>query len=399
LLVSAGAVGCGHAEPESVPVLNDPVLNDEWYHAVTTACGLDATSFQLYQGTAPLGSTSEILWQTFDAVPPLSTSHFYNPAEANSFSSNYGAMIFSLVPQPSTLEQDLGECYGPFIEAWKASSSTDLLTFWQSWSLKNCLGSYSVGTAAIQALTNDPVTVAQSTWIEANEGLATKAYNTTITTLNSMISSGPSKSVSMASSTLADHSWSWAAGQNGDGSTSFFSGGTGGRPGNVLARFASSAIKVEATFTHLVTLAAGPLSQASSDPILMSFKPWYSSAVMQMAFANPDQNQWRAGVLPDWQSTFGDNGNMQRMCTAIVVVDGITIEITSTTTFSSDESEELQASIGGGVWPFFQSSDGGGWENSAALKTDGTITIKSTSPLGNPCILGVLVSSAADLWE
>jgi hypothetical protein len=74
-------------------------LNAQWYNAVTTECRLDPSTFQLFQGHTPLGSTSEALWNMLDVVPPLSISNFFNPSQANVFSTDYGAVVTNLKEQ------------------------------------------------------------------------------------------------------------------------------------------------------------------------------------------------------------------------------------------------------------------------------------------------------------
>jgi hypothetical protein len=375
-------------------------LNEQWYNALTSQCNLDPGNFQLYQGAGVLGNTTAPVWAAFDAVPPLSTSSLYNPSQANNFSSNYGSMIFSLLAQGTTqFMNDLGDYYVPFMAAWKASTSTDMVAFWKTWSSKNCPSLTARGTSDILGMSNSPVTVSQSSWNAAEEANMGYAYTTTITQVQSAITQGPGKSVTMDSSTQSSNvSQSWAK-ADASGWYSIFGLGGSSQYDSISTQFASSKVTVKASFSNLATIVAGPLSQPNTvDPILSTYTPWYNSSVMGMAYTTQDNTLWAPGVTPNWNSTFGPNGNILRMCTALIVVDGISSSITSGAAFSASQFQQFQAAASGGIWPFLQASGSGGWTNSATQNADSTITVTSTSPKGNPCILGVLVSGASTLW-
>lgn len=96
-------------------------LNAQWYNAIITGCNLDPSTFQLVQGNSPLGTTSEMLWNVLDVVPPLSVSNLYNPSQANVFSSDYGAVIANLNPQNA---QSFQNAMGDYYPQWTAYLNT-----------------------------------------------------------------------------------------------------------------------------------------------------------------------------------------------------------------------------------------------------------------------------------
>src|SRR5258708_39789736 len=92
-------------------------LTAQWYNAIVHGCGLDQSTFQLFQGNGAIGATSEILWNIFDVVPPAAVSNYYNPSQANVFSSNYGTIVNNLNPQNAmSFQNDMGDYYS----AWAA---------------------------------------------------------------------------------------------------------------------------------------------------------------------------------------------------------------------------------------------------------------------------------------
>ena len=142
--------------------------------------------------------------------------------------------------------------------------------------------------------------------------------------------------------------------------------------------------------TALVTFTAGPLAKPSTDPILSQYQPWYSSAAFNLAYQN-NNTVWNTNP-PTWANTFGSNGDIQRTCSSLIVVDGITVNMTSNAGFSSSQQTQFQAAASVGYWPFFKASGSGGWSHDVNFDSNGNVTVKSTCPTGNPNILGVIVT-------
>src|SRR5215218_8845087 len=90
-------------------------LSAQWYNAVVAACKLSSNTFQLFQGNAPLGDTSEGLWNVLNVVPPRSIDNLYNPSQASVFSSNYGGVVSNLRPQNSGAFEG---AMGDYLDAW-----------------------------------------------------------------------------------------------------------------------------------------------------------------------------------------------------------------------------------------------------------------------------------------
>ena len=87
-------------------------LTAQWYNALTAGLNLDPNTFQLIQSNQPLGTTSPQLWAYFDALPPLSVSHLFNPSQFDSFAQNYNAVVMNLLPQNSgAFIQAMGDSY------------------------------------------------------------------------------------------------------------------------------------------------------------------------------------------------------------------------------------------------------------------------------------------------
>jgi hypothetical protein len=106
---------------------------------------------------------------------------------------------------------------------------------------------------------------------------------------------------------------------------------------------------------------------------------------------------WKSGDAISWESTFGPSGNLQRYTSALVIVDGITMTMTSQAGLSTAEQATFKQALAGGIFPFFEAEENSGWTNNATFDDQGNITVTCSSLAGNPQVLGVLVSQIADI--
>ncbi|MCS3532942.1 hypothetical protein [Chryseobacterium sp. JUb7] len=380
-------------------------LTQQWYNALVTGLSLSPNNFQLYQGTQPVGTTSEWLWKILDAIPPKSINNSYDPTQSNNFSQNYQAVIANLKPiTDNSFQACMGDYYSNwlnYIQSDKCPSnifdSPDAMTAaFKKWAFIYAPSQMDCSASLIQSFYNDVVTIANNMFASAQKAGKGYAYNTTIADLNSAIQSAPAKSFGMSSDTESrDVSHTWA-----EGSTSvlfdIFSFGGGASYDSLSEQATSAGVSIDAKFQHVLTLPGAPLAKTSTDPILGQYTPWYNSAAFSRAFGTQDNTVWKNGV-PSWATTFGPNGNMQRAATALVIVDGIDITMTSNTSYSSSDQEVIRARASAGFWPFFSANGSGGSETSVSFSDSGAMTVHITSPAGNPQLLGVLVSNMKDI--
>lgn len=376
-------------------------LTAQWYNAVVTGIGLDDQKFQLYQGPNSLMSTSQDMWNLFSAIPPKSVNNYYDPAQANNFAPNYNEILVSLV---TNSDSDFKNCMGDYYAKWTEYFKENLPDEWtvksisgvfNKWAMINAPSKSSCGTALTKALIN-PINIAQEMFAAA-EGKY--AWNKTIESLKSALAGGGSKSFSMNSKTESSslqHTWA-------KGSTSIFfdifSFGGGASYDKLTQSAISEGLEIEASFEKVTTFAAGPYAQKDeNDPILSDLEPWYMSAALSKAYKTKDNTVWNNQAATTWETAFGSDGFFQRMATAIVAADGVSIKMTSTASYSSSEQEEIRGAAKAGVWPFFTVSGQGGSTTKVTFDDYGRFTSETTIAKGNPQILGVLQSSMADVF-
>lgn len=392
--------GAGSAKARATDPLQQAMqtLNAQWYNAVVSGCGLDPATFQLTQGSSPLGTTSEILWEIFDATPPLSISNYYNPSQFNSFSADYGAVINNLIPQNSNKFQiDMGDYYSQWVAYLKTSPTVPnpggMPQLFQNWAQYNMPPNQAqVCYTDYQQISQGIVPVAVQMWLNAGGSIGgTKAYNKTIGMVNIALQGSPSKAFQMDSQTQSsDISHTWADAQAGFLFDIFEIGGDG-HYDQISTTLASCGLNFDVSFNNVLTIAAGPLATTSSDPILSQYQPWYDSAALNLAYQNNNNSVWNR-TPPTWDNTFGPNGNMLRTASALVIVDGITITTTSIASISTSDQTQVNSAIEGGIFPFFEASGEGGWTHQVDYDSSGMMTISSSCPTGNPQVLGVIVT-------
>lgn len=384
-------------------------LNAQWYNAIVTGLGLQASTFQLVQSSDPLGSTSEDLWKYFDSLPPASATNFFNPAQFTSFAQIYGAVVGSLASSNTdALRQLLGDDYGKWVTYRQANPPTGTqtpLSVFSTWAYKT-LDNATQAIATYQQLSLTIPAIASRMFAAAtplpdplnpNPPAPVYAYGVTIAQMKAALLRAPSKTAQMDSGTTsADLSQTWAAGSVG-GEYGLFSGSASGDYSRLAQQFASSQVTVQASFTSQMQLAAGPLAQSSMDPDLMDYKPWYYYPALSLAYHSSDNRTWQAGAGATWENTFGPSGSLQRVCTGLIIVDGIDLTVTSRASFSQDDQAAFQAAAKAGFWPFATLAASGGSTQDVSFGSDGSVTVHMSMPAGNPQVLGVVVTPISAL--
>ena len=80
------------------------------------------------------------------------------------------------------------------------------------------------------------------------------------------------------------------------------------------------------------------------------------------------------------------------MTTALVLVDGISISLTSQAGFSGSDQSSMQTAFEAGFFPFFGVEGEGGWNQTVTFDDEGCVVATANCPVGSPQVLGVLVS-------
>ena len=361
-----------------MPVVNPgDTLQAQWYNTLTASLGLSPQRFQLLQPSAPLGTTSDSLWAYFNDLPPDSLASA-GLSGGDQFYSDYAAVVNQLLSQNGgRLKAVLGDDYAKwetYIQGHPPAAGQDIISAFRAWAIVNAPDKTSSGSAALSAALNDPIFLASQAVLNTSGFINnTPNFSRTIDDLSAAVQSAPSVSISFDSSNASsDISSTWSAHSTGI----FFGVYSGDSSESTFSQKASSArFTVTGTYQHVLTFQADPGS-------------WYSSAALGTAFSQPDNTVWSHGT-PNWMMTFGPNGNMLHFTGSIVVVDGVDLTITSHASYSSDEQAHYRSHSSGGFWPFYSSSSTYTRDSDVSFASDGSLTVKVSSPAGNPLVLGV----------
>jgi hypothetical protein len=364
-------------------------LYRQWYNALVAGLRLDPATFQLLQPSTPLGDTSDQLWAYYNSIPPLSLVNNLPINAVNRFYDGYRAVVNVLISRTGdALREDLGDCYPSWMTYVSGLSPTprpaDLPDMFFSWATIHCARAASRGRDDLEAMLDDPIALAQQAVLDRSRFVnGVPNFSATIEDLRDAVTLAPSASFSFDSAMQsADTSSSWASevGRFWD----FFEGGGSGDWSQAQAKAAASHVTVSVAIQHALTFPAEPGG-------------WHSSSTLASAYATRDDTLWKPAVTPNWNSTFGPSGNLRRFLTELVVIDGINATMTSAAGYSSSEEEEIKAAAEAGVFPFFFAEASGGASSSVSFDDDGTMTVTSAGPAGNPLVLGAVVSPAASL--
>jgi len=380
-------------------------LNQQWYNAVVSGLSLDQKKFQLMQGNCSIGTNSQMIWNFLDAIPPISINNYFDPNGYNSFAQGYGSVINNLKPQCSQdMETLLGDSYSDWTTYNKDSNNMpnplptlpdgtldttkiEIIKF-QKWAISSGIDNNVIDGGVTLLQQKDAVTVAVNMFISANKQYA---YTATYSNFQDQINKGVPKEVQMNSSSYNSNiSNSWAN-SSASGGYGFFSASASANWQHYTELITQQNINIDVKFKKVATIPGQPyMTKTTLDTSLSKYSPWFYGPALQLAKQNNNNNVWKY-TAPTWADAFGPNGNLVRLNSGLIVVDGIDIEMTIDTKDSSIDNTDFQAAVKGGYWPFFTAEGNGGWTNKTQTNNDGTVTIKSSKVEGNPSVLGVIV--------
>jgi hypothetical protein len=363
-------------------------LQNQWYNAIVTALDLDPNSFQLVEASQPLSNTSQGIWSIFNNIPPLSLTQVFTSSGFNSLYDNYKAVINTILPQGSDqfriiMGDNLASWndYKKSLKPGDIKSADGLLELFKTWGILNLDPDVAAKAITIFGqMQNSPVLQAVETannpeYVDPNNG---PKFTKTIQDLRDALLHGQRRSVDFDSTTASsDIEHTWARG-NVEGVYDFFFGSAGATYDQLSTKASNSRVQINATFESVVSFTANP-------------QGWFNSSVLNLAYSTPDNTVWPAGQHPTWNNTFGENGNLKRVVSELLVIDGIEATITSEASFSTEEKKEIEANTSIGFWPFFFFGGSGGHTSDVKFNDAGNMTVRISSAKGNPSIFGVNV--------
>ena len=85
---------------------------------------------------------------------------------------------------------------------------------------------------------------------------------------------------------------------------------------------------------------------------------------------------------------------MQRFASNLVIANKMDIKVTSEATYSESEQTEIRNNQRSGLWPFYVSGSSSGSSTESSFDASGKMTVRITSEMNVPVIIGCIVLSA-----
>jgi hypothetical protein len=350
------------ADPNTEKRVQD--LNAGWRNYIRDLLTVDATTFQLAQGTLGLQtSDSSGLFRMADAVPPASAVGYYDADTTKSRSAACNILLGALLSEtPATALQDaLGNFYAYWCQ-WKVANprttgetNSDWLQRWADTSTVDP-GQVTRAKAAFAQLANDALTQAVTNFsLPANQQLfqqgpvsvTLKIYTATSDRARAEINNGASKTVNFSSNRMDTTITSTQLQGTASGFYKIFSGGASGSWDQEDRKFANSELIITGRIGKTATLSCGPAGN------------WYPSGELGRAFSGKnDNNIWnpQAPGAGSWDAFFGPNGSLARHVSQLILVSDYEITVTCKADYKESDLTKIKAQANFGVWPFFSAS-------------------------------------------
>jgi hypothetical protein len=363
-------------------------LQDGWYNGLIQGLGQSKDSFQIIQPAPPIASgtaANPTFWAYYNNIPPKTLTTQFVASGGNQFYNNYRGLLSALEPSRTiSVGADIGEenflAWQAYVQKQPMPNMNQMPTMFRNWAMFYAPDVANIGSSDYAAILLDPIATAQNELTlvyTTDKGLPINFdWQLNYADMVNQLASSPSRSFSFDSSTMDKNvSSSWAG-----SSTSGFFGLWGGSSSTstLSEQFASSRIKVDASFEHVLVLSNTPGA-------------WYYSSAMGLAFANQTGSPWRDKAPINWNNTFGKDGNMQYFSANVIVASGMSITVTSDAKYSSLDQQTITSSGSSGFWPFYSGDSGSTSTNRVSFTQDDHMTITTSSIPGVPVVLGVNV--------
>jgi hypothetical protein len=364
-------------------------LQAGFYNALSQGLGYSPKDpFQVIQPSPPLSNglqADALLWNYFNNIPPFSLTQNTVMSGGNQFLSNYQGVMSALMAAPNGFEEVVGAtCYNSFRNALQKDEVKPGALPFRNWAMfSECCSSVAVqGASALAAAMLDPIFAAQMNVTPYSPaGTSPVTFTPNFTTMFELLKKAPSRSFEVAQNNWnSDIQQSWSKGSN----SGFFGLWGGSSSTSTLSKkFASGGVSISANFQNVL-----PFNTTPGD--------WYSSAALGMAYNNPGKRPWVSNNPINWETTFGENGNLQRFATSLLIANKMDIRVTSHAKYSEQEQTEIKQNSGAGMWPFYSSSGSHGSSTDVGFDSDGKMTVHITSDADVPVVIGCTVLSAGE---
>lgn len=362
------------------------LLQNRWYNGLLSGLGMSPQTFQILQPAAVIATSDSELWTIQNQVPPFTLTWNSWVYSSSRFFTEYAAVVPQMQFPENTFELDIG---ASTYQAWQRylkkmsqpPQQKALPQIFREWALLNAPGVANKGASDL----NRMVLIASARdAIRPYQGDNAKPvdFAETVSQLLAVLNqSSPAEFNVDLNTTSADVGDTWTQGLD----PCFFGLWTGSWCGrNFNRKFAASLVQVSCRFEHWTILTSTPGA-------------WYNSWLLNLAYSSKTAPPWPDSPKPTWDEIFGPGkGSMQRLIASLLVVDEMSVTVTSDATFDVVDQASIRQNSKSGFWPFYCQSEPstGAVTNTVTFPHD-TLKIQTTTSANHPVIIGANVLDIA----
>jgi hypothetical protein len=348
-------------------------ITDAWYNQLCNSLHVPVNNFQLLQPVAIPGN-KEDLWAYFNLVPPKTLKYNYWYYDQPTFFSQYAAIVKQLQFPESTFEKDIGKnIYAKWNSYLKGlpqpPPDNTLPSVWLQWAMMHAPSVANIGRTDLSnqvLIKSAQAALAPYLGPDAKTPEFLPSLSDLTTTL---LASPPVNFLFTSVDGNPDVSNSWVPGID----CNFFGLWTGSWCGfHINKTFAQSAISISVQCEHFSVVTVTPGS-------------WYNSGLLHLALVARSTPPWDSNT--GWDTYFGQGGTLNYAIGSVLVVDGISLSLTSDAHFTTAEQAVIRSQVEMGYWPMYCQQKTAVITNDISFEP-GKMTITCNTEPGNPIIMG-----------
>ena len=252
----------------------------------------------------------------------------------------------------------------------------------RSWALMNSPAVAMRGVTALTGMLLEPLSAAFMALLAYKNRLADASqpgrlpdwditYDELVTSLKFSPSREFSVSTATADSNIMD---TWTSGLLG---SRFGLWRSSGPESEQAEKFASSDFRIHVSSSHV-----------------QLFRPipgkWYSSAALNIAYANSESPPWSSASSLNWETCFGRQGILRNVTTGLIVASSFKATIESFGPYNEEDQQTILNNHSKGLWPLYMAA---GVEAICSFDQNGSLVIDISADPQAPVIIGVVLES------
>lgn len=329
--------------------------------------------FQLLSPTIPLNDT-ETIWQFQNQIPPFSLTWNKLVNQNVPFFQQYAKTVANQQPPEESLEKLIGpERYGQWVahlDTLKPTPSDNKLpTIFSKWAMRYYPQYRNQGKSILSRLVLYNSSIKRLTPYQAGKAID---FTTNMAAIEAVLSTSTTLKLDFDSRLIPTNiQGTWADGRN----QSYF--GIWSDSSNLTQlsqKFFDSTLRMTIKWNKWAK-------------IDFTTGQWYDSNMLYRVYRSKEN--WQPSAHPDWKYYFGEKGSMKYFSFALLVVEGLSIQLSSDATYSKHEKKQIKKNAFNGLWPFYMDEA----TTKVKFNPSDNLTFATTTSSKKPFILGAFIDN------